>query len=360
MEELQLAVNDFIDTRYNESDHDMTEEDILVAVLMQISNTKQFSQEHRRVARQWINDVSKPSRHRNRNRLIGKKRAAALAGQENTEVFSETDDEEEGKPKIKSFTSFGGTGYLCACCEKEGCGWFCMGPCRRAWHTKCKNKDLDITHGTELPDNEEEDLQTVLKRMEKPWICNKCKKNDGTCYACGQTAKYADSEKTAKSRKAKVIRCQLPSCGKCYHAACAKKFIKKNKLTCAQHYCDKCGELATSKVLMCIRCPKSYHINCTPVKTTRLNQKYILCPEHRQPSTITKYPSQSKEMRNKLKENADAIKSKLRENAQKFTHLMRVEEIVLVKKKRSRPATKKEGKPVKKPKIEPKDSNQHS
>jgi hypothetical protein len=150
-----------------------------------------------------MQDISKPSRHRKRDILPGKTRKsnALTTGIDKSDIFSETDDEDD-KSKLKVFTSYGGTGYLCHHCEKEGCGWFCTRYCRNGWHEACKNQDLDVTHDTVTPEvNEEADFDEVMKRIESEWVCKSCKKDEGSCFQCGQKGKYCPPTKSATSMK---------------------------------------------------------------------------------------------------------------------------------------------------------------
>lgn len=90
-----------------------------------------------------MNDLSRPTRQRSR----------ASRRDPSPDILSGSDSEEENSRK--RFSSFGGTGILCAHCEKEGCGWFCIGPCRRGFHTKCKDKGQHPSLDSSLPTNEE-------------------------------------------------------------------------------------------------------------------------------------------------------------------------------------------------------------
>ena len=102
--------------------------------MFQVNQTKKFSRSNRQKALRWMNDLTRPLRNRKAQKLT-----------ESPHYLSDNDSSEDDR-SVKKVTSFCGTGVLCGHCEREGCGWFCAGPCRRAFHTVCKDLKLDPSH----------------------------------------------------------------------------------------------------------------------------------------------------------------------------------------------------------------------
>ena len=152
-----------------------------------------------------------------------------------------SESEEEDEPKAKKVTSFCGTGILCAHCEKEGCGWFCAGPCRRGFHTECKDLPLDLNHDAETPENEELDALDNLG-----WICKDCTEYKAVCYSCGVKGVYT-AHKEPEDTSEGLVKCSLASCGKSYHLSCLNN---SKKLICPWHYCSLCKGSGNNKNLI--------------------------------------------------------------------------------------------------------------
>jgi hypothetical protein len=75
-------------------------------------------------------------------------------------------------------------------------------------------------------------------------------------------------------------------------------------------------------LLQCTRCPKAYHLRCYNRNVVRLNKKFIVCHQHKQPNKAPIYVSQKAQ----LKELVHNIKSKLNEYSSKYSYLSMVEE----------------------------------
>mmetsp|Transcript_14484 Transcript_14484/g.14562 ORF Transcript_14484/g.14562 Transcript_14484/m.14562 type:complete len:239 (+) Transcript_14484:2658-3374(+) len=111
MQELELAVNEVMASKTNIETHNIEEEEILTSLLFQVTQTKQFAKGTRQLALQWMNELTRPLRNRSsRNKP------------DSPQIMSESEDESGEEKNRKKITSFGGTGIICAHCEKEGCG----------------------------------------------------------------------------------------------------------------------------------------------------------------------------------------------------------------------------------------------
>jgi chromodomain-helicase-DNA-binding protein 7 len=304
MQELQLAVSEVKEAKVNLEASSLDEGEVLSALLMQVSQSSQFSKTQRRLVCDWLSELNKPSRRSSRP-------AKALASAEMLSDEASDSGEEGGK---KKFSSFGGTGLICSKCEREGCGWFCSGPCRRAFHTACKD-----SRSPTLPIADEELDPAILERLG--WTCSDCTDNRTSCFICKKKAFFnCDSE---SQRKLQAIRCSTPSCGKFYHPSCLKDPPKK-RFNCPLHNCVICGESGSSKALLqCVRCPSSFHISCYKRRVVRLNKKFIVCHNHKQPSEVPVYPSHRQE----LIERAKQIKDFLVEVGSKFAALSQAVEV---------------------------------
>ena len=251
-----------------------------------------------------MNDLTRPCRSRNRG-----------SKGDSPKLVSDSEEEGQETSSRRKVTSFGGIGFLCAHCEKEGCKWFCIGPCRKAYHTKCKDKDLDLTHDSSLPENEEFSALDVLG-----WKCKECTSQIATCFQCGIKGNYLSNKDNAKDEG--LVKCSLVNCGKFYHLSCLATKPKKSFM-CPWHYCVQCRTTGNSKALLqCTRCPKAYHLRCYNRSVVRLNKKYIVCHQHKQPCPAPIYISQKA----LLKEIVPILKAKLKEFASKFSNLCQIEE----------------------------------
>ena len=302
-EELELAVNEVIAGKtMPESNYE--DEDVLTTLLFQVTQTKHFPRVKRQLASKWMNELTRPSRSRNR-----------VSKGDSPKLVSDSEEEGQESTNRRKITSFGGIGILCAHCEKEGCKWLCVGPCKRGYHTSCKDKKLDPNYDSSLPENEEFSALEVLG-----WKCKDCLSNVAACFLCGNKSPYF-SQKDDK-RKPGVVKCSLNSCGKFYHLSClATK--PKGRFMCPWHYCVQCKATGNSKALLqCVRCPKAYHLRCYNRNIVRLNKKYIVCHQHKQPNKPPVYISQ----KTQLKEIVQSLKTKLNEYSSKYSYLSLNEE----------------------------------
>jgi chromodomain-helicase-DNA-binding protein 7 len=311
-EELELAVNEVLAGKTAlESNYE--DEDVLTTLLFQVTQNKSFIRTKRQMASKWMNDLTRPCRSRKRN-----------PKGDSPKLVSDSEEEGQETSSKRKITSFGGTGMICVHCEKEGCKWICVGPCRRAYHTKCKDKKLDPGHDSALPENEEFGALEVLG-----WKCKDCTGMVAHCFMCGVKSAYSASK---DDKKEGVVKCSLTNCGKFYHLSCLATKPKK-RFMCPWHYCVQCKATGNSKALLqCVRCPKAYHLRCYNRNIVRLNKRYIVCHQHKQPSKPPVYVSQ----KSQIKEIAQAIKSKLNEYASKYSYLSAVEEIKDTPKKKKR------------------------
>lgn len=315
MQELELAVNEIMASKTNIETHNIEEEELLTSLLFQVTQTKQFSKANRQLALQWMNELTRPLRNRSsRNKP------------DSPQIMSESEGEESEEKNRKKITSFGGIGILCGHCEKEGCAFVCAGPCKRGYHTKCKDKDLDQAHDSSLPEDEES------AAMENwGWKCKDCTKSKANCFQCGKKGHCKSESKSGEP----LYKCSLVSCGKFFHLSCLPSKNKK-RFICSWHYCGICKASGTSKsLLQCTRCPNAFHLRCYTRKIVRLNKRFIVCHQHKQPNRPPTYPSHKAQ----LKENSKELKLKLTEAAAKYSHLSVIEE------------EKKQGEPRKKKKV---------
>ena len=169
------------------------EEDMLQSILVQVGQTRQFEHKHRQLANQMLSELEKPLE----SRRIPRVKRISLREDVNSddEIFGEHQEEEEEEEEIpqtrtritipkksskrtkaskisradKDSNTFGGTGYLCTHCEREGCSWFCTKMCRRAWHSDCKDKPLNARKDFTIPENEERKTREILKRIDESW-----------------------------------------------------------------------------------------------------------------------------------------------------------------------------------------------
>lgn len=311
-EELELAVTEAISVRNSLEVNE--DEDVLTTLLFQVIHGGLFSKTRKQLVTNWINELARPCRSRNRGPKA-----------ESPKYVSDSEEEGQETSTKRKVTSFGGIGALCGHCEKEGCRWFCVGPCRRAWHDLCKDKDLDLNRDSSLPDNEETTALEVLG-----WKCKDCINLQATCFQCGLKGPYLASKELNKGEG--LVKCSLVNCGKFYHISCLVAKPKK-RFMCPWHYCVQCKTTGNSKALLqCTRCPKAYHLRCYNRNVVRLNKKYIVCHQHKQPNPAPVYISQKAA----LKETVQALKAKLNEFATKHSYLSLVEETKEpnVKKKR--------------------------
>ena len=313
-DELELAVSEVIVAR--NSLETVEEEDVLTSLLFQVIHAGMFSRARKQLVSKWMNELTRPYRSRSRG-----------AKAESPKFVSDSEEEGQEKSAKKKVTSFGGTGFLCGHCEKEGCRWFCAGPCRRAWHTGCRDKELEVNNrDSVLPENEE-----LAALEEIGWKCRDCTNLEATCFECGKKGPYLANKEP--NREEGLVKCSSVSCGKFYHVSCVECSGKKS-FTCPWHYCVQCKATGNSKALLqCTRCPKAYHLRCYTRNVVRLNKRYIVCHQHKQPCNPPVYTSQKA----LLKENVKALKAKLGEFASKYTGLSVIEEAKKeagVKKKR--------------------------
>jgi chromodomain-helicase-DNA-binding protein 7 len=305
MQELELSVSEVMESKTSLDNKNVEEEELLTSLLIQVSQTKAFPKQHRQMAIKWMNDLSRPTRSRSK---------VIRSGSPDLISNSEDSDVEAGR----KVTSFGGTGAICAHCEKEGVGWFCSGPCKRSWHSGCKDKELDPSHDSSLPEDEE---AQALERWG--WMCKNCQHMRARCFKCGARGRYKNSEDDNKNKKHQpLIKCSLTSCGKAYHLACLKSRPKK-RFICPWHYCVICSTSGNSKTLLqCSRCPNAFHLRCYSRKVVRLNKKFIVCHQHKQPSEAPTYPSH----KNALADVQKPLKAKLNEAGSKYSYLSNVED----------------------------------
>ena len=143
----------------------------------------------------------------------------------------------------------------------------------RGFHTKCKDKPLDITHDSSTPVNEEPDSLDTLG-----WVCQNCQDYKAQCFKCGELGPYL-AHKAAEDPAKPLVKCALTSCGKSFHLSCVTSKPDK-KFTCPWHYCLICKGSGTNKnLIQCVRCPNAFHIKCYQRKAARLNRRYIICHE---------------------------------------------------------------------------------
>lgn len=329
-DELELAVNDIIAGR-NSMEGINEDEDVLTTLLYQVTQTKIFPRARRHAASKWMNELTRPTRRFNRILRV-----------DSPKLVSES--EEEGKePGKRKVTSFGGTGILCTHCEKEGCKFICSGPCKRGFHTKCKNKELDPNHDSTLPENEEIGVLETIG-----WKCKDCEENIANCFQCGKKGKFIGHQEEKNDEI--VVKCSLNGCGKFYHIDCLSAKPKK-RFMCPWHYCVQCNATGNSKALLqCTRCPKAYHLRCYTRNVVRLNKKFIVCHQHKQPNKPPIYPSQKAQM----KEIVQQLKLKVAEFSQKYSCLSIIEEVKEPPIKKKNKKEKKEKKDKKEKKKEKK------
>ena len=310
-EELELAVNDVVAGR-NSMESNNEDEDVLTTLLYQVTQNKVFPRAKRQQASKWMNDMTRPNRRFNRILKV-----------DEPKLVSDSEEEGNENSSKRKVTSFGGSGILCAHCEKEGVRFVCAGPCRRGFHLKCKNKELDVNHDGNLPENEEVEVLDALG-----WKCKDCSASVASCFVCGKKSGFLQSLEDKSTEG--VVKCSLSGCGKFYHVNCLSDKPKK-RFICPWHYCVQCKNASNSKALLqCTRCPNAYHLRCYTRNVVRLNKKFIVCHKHKQPCKPPVYPSQKAAM----KETVVQLKAKLAEFAQKFNQLSVIEEV-------KQPGTKK-------------------
>jgi len=334
MQELTIAVNDMIAAKGDLNTYNYEEEELLISLISQVTQMKAFSKEQRQSAIGWLGELYKPARNsRSRTTIL-----TAISDSE----------EEKGKKKLP-FSTFGGTGFLCSECAKEGCGWFCIGPCRRSFHTHCL---LKADPPRETP-NEELDRDTALGRIADKWMCDECKKMQSVCFVCGEKGTYrhakaaTESAKRTTRKSSGLIKCSISTCGKSFHSTCVKGSGKR--LICQRHACGICNLSSNSKsILQCIRCPNAFHLKCYKRQYLRLNKRYIICHNHKANMQTPVYPVPAS--KSELKETAKLIKQKIKEISEDYLGLSILDKEDQ-KKGKKRAGSKSAPEPTKKPKV---------
>ena len=334
MQELTLAVNDMVAAKGDLNTYNYEEEELLIQLISQVTQTKVFSKEQRQLAVGWLNELYKPARN-------SRNRPAVLTALSDSE-------EEKGKKKLP-FSTYGGTGLICAECAKEGCGWFCIGPCRRSFHTPCLGK---ADSQREIV-NEELEREAVIRRIADKWMCDECKKMQSACFVCGEKGGYrhtktaTDTGKRTTRKGSGLIKCSISTCGKSYHSTCVKGTGKR--LICPRHMCGICSQSSNSKsLLQCIKCPNAFHVKCYKRQYVRLNKRYIICHSHKTNMQTPTYPALVS--KTELKETAKLIKNKVKEVSEDYLYLSLLDKEEH-KKGRKRGASKSAPEPAKRPKV---------
>eukprot|EP01035_Chromulina_nebulosa_P017243 gene17243-22770_t len=188
--------------------------------------------------------------------------------------------------------------WLCGICElleadDNSMLILCDGPCKRSYHGGCLKLDKAL-------------LETIQNDISTKWFCEDCTNKTHACFICSEKGiDYKD-----------VWKCSHGLCGKYYHQNCindtksgyvvpnirrvSKKVkdlscfpydhfdaditkIDVVKFLCPYHFCNNCNEFYPKRksreedLTRCIRCPRSYHINCFP-PGTRYNATCLICP----------------------------------------------------------------------------------
>eukprot|EP00743_Colponemidia_sp_Colp-15_P004841 GILK01005216.1.p1 GENE.GILK01005216.1~~GILK01005216.1.p1 ORF type:complete len:1826 (+),score=402.53 GILK01005216.1:51-5480(+) len=129
----------------------------------------------------------------------------------------------------------------------------CDGACLRPFHLACVKLDA-------LPEGD--------------WQCKDCIAKRHTCFVCKE---YEDDSD--------LTQCIANNCGKYYHEKCLEglpHLVRTEKgIKCPAHVCHVCAD-PTSKdcKLLCVYCPKSYHITCLPPDATVVVIPRIICERH--------------------------------------------------------------------------------
>jgi hypothetical protein len=175
-----------------------------------------------------------------------------------------------GGPSAKSIAGKRQFWHWCVICEgafTEIDSLFCSGVCGKFAHQRCLDRMM-IPYGEDF-------------------TCLVCSSGDRLCMICGGGGEG-------------ITQCLLGSCRSFFHLKCAEKEFeakslirqsgskdKKNRTPsnlCPRHTCVTCGE--SNHVIPCIRCHKSFHVNCAPFGSTEISGG-LLCSEHPTPKLTT-------------------------------------------------------------------------
>lgn len=308
MVELKAALRDQLQAKVDMTGYSHEEEEIMISLISQVSQNSAFSKKQQQTAVRWMNDLYKSTRS-SRTRT-----SAPL-------IQSDSEEETKQAKPTPAYSSFHGTGSLCAVCKLEGGGWFCTGPCRRTFHTSCLK---GVPQSADQVENEEADRDLVLGRICQKWQCGDCTNKQGICSICGQKGPYRYSQSTADQashspRSDSVILCSSFSCGRSMHPHCYKMTGKR--FTCPAHTCDICGSADDpGALLQCVKCSIAFHKSCSLTEAVRVNKRYALCSEHAVGYDPVVY-GKSEKNEAFARQTARRIRSKLREFAPKVPEL---------------------------------------
>eukprot|EP01017_Pseudomicrothorax_dubius_P039114 TRINITY_DN5957_c0_g1_i3.p1 TRINITY_DN5957_c0_g1~~TRINITY_DN5957_c0_g1_i3.p1 ORF type:complete len:661 (-),score=161.43 TRINITY_DN5957_c0_g1_i3:167-2149(-) len=293
--------------------------ELLLDLLKRINDTKTFSNDAKRYAGEWLQQLGRekgePSSNRKSMMDEEKKKGVKKTSkptkpteQENPKPSpapadpQQSDGEAEqngGKPSSPSKTKEDNLSKLCALCERARCTYFCKGQCRRAFHEDCKRRledDPNLVVGAEKNDinfDIEEsrlDDETMKGRVEMDYRCGDCSTFIVQCFRCKKPGKLPSGDKPkGKDRRDpdEMIRCSTPNCNKFYHQSCIEDDplykVNNGRFRCAQHICKVCGD--TKNILQCVRCPFAFHTKCMGKDDCRkVGKKNILCGDHHGPA----------------------------------------------------------------------------
>ena len=276
----------------------------MISLISQVSQNSAFSKKQQQTAVRWMNDLYKSTRS-SRTRT-----SAPL-------IQSDSEEEAKQEKQTPAYSSFHGTGSLCAVCKLEGGGWFCTGPCRRTFHTNCLK---GVPQSASQVENEERDRDLVLGRISQKWQCGDCTNKQGICSVCGGKGLYRyPQDLVSRPRADYVVLCSAFSCGRSMHAHCFKMTGKR--FTCPSHTCDICGSADDpGTLLQCVKCPIAFHKSCSLTEAVRVNKKYALCEEHAAGYDPVVYGENGKNEAF-ARQTARRIRAKLREFAPKVAEL---------------------------------------
>jgi len=301
---LKAALRDQLQAKVDMNGGSHEEEEIMISLISQVSQNSAFSKKQQQTAVRWMNDLYKSTRS-SRTRT-----SAPL-------IQSDSEEEAKQEKQTPAYSSFHGTGSLCAVCKLEGGGWFCTGPCRRTFHTNCLK---GVPQSASQVENEERDRDLVLGRISQKWQCGDCTNKQGICSVCGGKGLYRyPQDLVSRPRADYVVLCSAFSCGRSMHAHCFKMTGKR--FTCPSHTCDICGSADDpGTLLQCVKCPIAFHKSCSLTEAVRVNKKYALCEEHAAGYDPVVYGENGKNEAF-ARQTARRIRAKLREFAPKVAEL---------------------------------------
>lgn len=224
------------------------------------------------------------------------------------DVFNETEDSPQYKIKRKKRVET--RPRYCFACGGSEPDFSCSGACGESFHRAC------------LEEKEKSLLSSSLKDEK---ACPFCARNVQVCLECGEVGEIGVTEEVSKDQTkssqkdlkvsvkdskdplkitlqnaspsdSKVFKCS--ACARFYHPRCSrglKPAPGEADFRCASHICRECDQPGKD-LLHCIRCPNSFHRNCSSKKNKILQDSWIECKAHlsSKPSRPAKQASQAR------------------------------------------------------------------